>query len=129
MVNYESYKKSLAKFGTINLSNLIKEHFPSNGHKNLSCIITNPFVTWVADVAINHGIPCAMFWIQPCSLYAIYYRFYNKLNSFPTLTDPDMSVEFCQACHCCIQKIYLPLFFLQFHLVACLKCSQRCSRT
>jgi UDP-glucose:(indol-3-yl)acetate beta-D-glucosyltransferase len=93
MVNYESYKKSLAKFGTINLSNLIKEHFPSNGHKKLSCIITNPFVTWVADVAINHGIPCAMFWIQPCSLYAIYYRFYNKLNSFPTLTDPDMSVE------------------------------------
>ncbi|KAG6761357.1 hypothetical protein POTOM_034572 [Populus tomentosa] len=93
MANYESYKKSLAKFGTINLSNLIKEHFPSNGHKKLSCIITNPFVTWVADVAINLGIPCAMFWIQPCSLYAIYYRFYNKLNSFPTLTDPDMSVE------------------------------------
>ncbi|KAJ6905879.1 hypothetical protein NC652_023588 [Populus alba x Populus x berolinensis] len=93
MANYESYKKSLAKFGTINLSNLIKEHFPSNGHKKLSCIITNPFLTWVADVAINHGIPCAMFWIQPCSLYAIYYRFYNKLNSFPTLTDPDMSVE------------------------------------
>ncbi|XP_011004945.1 PREDICTED: UDP-glycosyltransferase 84B1-like [Populus euphratica] len=92
-VNYESYMKSLAKFGTINLSNHIKEHFPSTGHKKLSCIINNPFITWVADVAINHGIPRAMVWIHPCSLYAIYYCFYNKLNSFPTLTDPEMSVE------------------------------------
>ncbi|KAF9675857.1 hypothetical protein SADUNF_Sadunf09G0077100 [Salix dunnii] len=92
-VNLDSYMENLANFGATSLSNLIKEHFPSNGHKKLSCIINNPFVTWVADVAISHEIPCAMLWIQPCSLYAIYYRFYNKLNPLPTLTDPEMSVE------------------------------------
>ncbi|KAJ6310471.1 hypothetical protein OIU76_015238 [Salix suchowensis] len=92
-INLDSYMENLANFGAISLSNLIKEHFPSNGHKKLSCIINNPFVSWVADVAISHGIPCAMVWIQPCSLFAIYYRFYNKLSSLPTLTDPEMSVE------------------------------------
>ncbi|KAK9163804.1 hypothetical protein Syun_004706 [Stephania yunnanensis] len=30
-----------------------------------------------------------MLWIQPCALYAIYYRFYNQLNHFPTLITTD----------------------------------------
>jgi UDP-glucose:(indol-3-yl)acetate beta-D-glucosyltransferase len=34
-----------------------------------------------------------MLWIQPCALYAIYHRFYNNLNPFPTLTNPEMSVD------------------------------------
>ncbi|KAJ1397330.1 UDP-glucuronosyl/UDP-glucosyltransferase [Sesbania bispinosa] len=38
-------------------------------------------------------IPCACLWIQPCALYAIYYRFYNNLNQFPTLADPEMSTQ------------------------------------
>ncbi|GAV69561.1 UDPGT domain-containing protein [Cephalotus follicularis] len=83
---------TLGKAGPINLSNLITDHY-HNHHKKLSCIINNSFVPWVADVASKHGIPCAMLWIQPCSLYAIYYRFYNKLNPFPTLTNPNMNVE------------------------------------
>ncbi|KAJ6385668.1 hypothetical protein OIU77_028782 [Salix suchowensis] len=62
-INVDSYMENLANFGAI------------------------------TDVAISHGIPCAMVWIQPCSLFAIYYRFYNKLSSLPTLTDPEMSVE------------------------------------
>ncbi|KAJ9159480.1 hypothetical protein P3X46_024987 [Hevea brasiliensis] len=91
--NLDYYMECLGKFGPINLSNLIKEYYPDNGHKKLSCIINNPFVPWVIDVATELGIPCAMLWIQPCSLYAIYYRFYHSLNSFPTLTNPEMSVE------------------------------------
>ncbi|EEF43596.1 UDP-glycosyltransferase 84B1 [Ricinus communis] len=91
--NLDHYLETLGKFGPINLSNLIKENYPKDGYKKLSCIINNPFVPWVIDVAIEHATPCAMLWIQPCSLYAIYYHFYNKLNSFPTLTNPEMSVE------------------------------------
>ncbi|XWS62954.1 hypothetical protein CRYUN_Cryun06bG0055000 [Craigia yunnanensis] len=90
--NLDYYMESLAKIGPGNLSNLIKEYYHDT-HKKLSCIISNPFVSWVVDAALENRIPCAMFWIQPCSLYAIYYRFYNKLNPFPTLTNPDMSIE------------------------------------
>nr|BBB21217.1 UDP-glycosyltransferase superfamily protein [Eucalyptus camaldulensis] len=89
--NLDVYMDSLGKHGPSNLSSLIKEHYPSP--KKLLCLVTNPFVPWVSDVAAEYNIPCAMLWIQPCALYAIYYRCFNKLSAFPTLTDPDMVVE------------------------------------
>ncbi|KAJ7967525.1 Glycosyltransferase [Quillaja saponaria] len=89
----DQYMETLGKFGPINLSNLIKDHFFGGTHRKLSCIINNPFVPWVADVAAEHKIPCACLWIQPCALYAIYYHFYNNLHQFPTPTDPDMIVQ------------------------------------
>ncbi|XP_061368911.1 UDP-glycosyltransferase 84B1-like [Gastrolobium bilobum] len=90
--NMDHYMESMGKFGPVNLSNIIKDHFLGCS-KRLACIINNPFVPWVADVAAEYKIPCACLWIQPCALYAIYYRFYNKFNQFPTLADPDMSVQ------------------------------------
>ncbi|KAK4848053.1 hypothetical protein QYF36_008733 [Acer negundo] len=90
--NLDHYMETLGKVGPINLSKLIQQHYHDK-QKKLCCIISNPFVPWVADVAIEHGIPCAMLWIQPCSLFAIYYRFYNNLNQFPTLEKPDLTVE------------------------------------
>lgn len=88
----DQYMETIAKIGPINLSNLIKHHFLDRS-KKLACIINNPFVPWVADVAAEHNIPCACLWIQPCALFAIYYRFYNNLSHFPTLKEFDMSVE------------------------------------
>ncbi|WRX13950.1 hypothetical protein QQP08_006437 [Theobroma cacao] len=90
--NLDHYMEYLAKIGPVNLSNLIKEYY-HDADKKLSCIISNPFVSWVVDAAWANRVPCALLWIQPCSLYAIYYRFYNKLNPFPTLTNPDMRIE------------------------------------
>ncbi|KAK9287523.1 hypothetical protein L1049_015944 [Liquidambar formosana] len=91
-LDLDHYMDTLGKFGPINLSKLI-QNLSHDRVPKFSCIISNPFVPWVADVAAEHRIPCAMLWIQPCTLYAIYYRFYNNLNEFPTLENPDMSVE------------------------------------
>ncbi|XP_044481053.1 UDP-glycosyltransferase 84B2-like [Mangifera indica] len=88
----DHYFNTLEKVGPVNLSNMIIEHYYNN-HKKLSCIVINPFVPWAADVAVQHRVPCALLWIQPCSIFAIYYRFFNKLNSFPTSENPDLSVE------------------------------------
>ncbi|XVF45061.1 hypothetical protein PTKIN_Ptkin02bG0175400 [Pterospermum kingtungense] len=90
--NLDRYMETLAKVGPGNLSNLIKEYYHDT-HKKLFCIVSNPFVSWVVDAALENRVPCAMLWIQPCSLYAIYYRFYNKLNPFSSFTYPDMSIE------------------------------------
>lgn len=90
--NLDHYMETLGKMGPINLSKLIQDRSQS-GLGKFSCLISNPFVPWVADVAAEHGIPCALLWIQPSILYAIYYRFYNSLNQFPTLENPHMSVE------------------------------------
>ncbi|GAU24263.1 hypothetical protein TSUD_48510 [Trifolium subterraneum] len=83
----------IAEFGPISLTNLIKNNFLNNTNKKLACIINNPFVPWVTNVASEFKIPCACLWIQPCTLYSIYYRFYNKLNQFPTLENPETDVE------------------------------------
>ncbi|GAB2291711.1 hypothetical protein Dimus_025962 [Dionaea muscipula] len=84
---------SLAEFGPINLSNLIKRLHHQIGSPKISHIIANPFVPWVAGVAAELGIPCSMLWIQPCSLFSIYYHFLNKLKDFPTLENPEISVQ------------------------------------
>ncbi|PIA27065.1 hypothetical protein AQUCO_08300035v1 [Aquilegia coerulea] len=88
----DNYMDCIGKFGPKNLSILI-DNWSQGGRRKFSCIINNPFVPWVADVAAEHGLPCAMLWIQPCSLYAIYYRFYNNLNTFPMSEDPNMSIN------------------------------------
>ncbi|KAL2324221.1 hypothetical protein Fmac_023279 [Flemingia macrophylla] len=92
VLNVDHFMDIIGKVGPNNLSNLIKEHFINNS-KKLACIINNPFIPWVADVAANFNIPCACLWIQPCALYAIYYRFYNNLNQFPTQQNPQMTVH------------------------------------
>ncbi|XP_028781180.1 LOW QUALITY PROTEIN: putative UDP-glucose glucosyltransferase [Neltuma alba] len=88
----DQYMEKIEKVGPTNLCTLMKNHFVG-GSKKLACVISNPFVPWVADVAEEAGIPCACVWIQPCGLYAIYYRFYNELNHFPTVTEPEKLVE------------------------------------
>ncbi|KAL6013292.1 hypothetical protein ACLOJK_003784 [Asimina triloba] len=82
----------LEHHGPSNLSALIHSLSARNA-ANFSCIINNQSVPWVADVAQAHGIPCAMLWIQPCALFAIYYRFCNRLNRFPTAADPYTPVQ------------------------------------
>ncbi|KAK7280315.1 hypothetical protein RJT34_25378 [Clitoria ternatea] len=88
----DEYMELIGKLGPLSLSSAIKTHFLDTS-KKLACIINNPFVPWVADVAASFKIPCACLWIQPCALYAIYYRFYNNLDQFPTLQNPNMSVH------------------------------------
>ncbi|MED6220252.1 hypothetical protein PIB30_043151 [Stylosanthes scabra] len=89
----DDFMETLGKSGPANLSNIIKDHFLSSSFKKLACIINNPFVPWVADVAAEFQIPCACLWIQPCALYTIYYRFHNNLNPFPTHQDPTIQVH------------------------------------
>lgn len=93
--NLDYFMDTINKAGPINLSALIKDRYPEGGQRKLLCLIANPFVPWVADVASELGIPSALLWIQPCSLYSIYYNFYIKSSEvhFPTEEDPEKSVE------------------------------------
>ncbi|KAI3803731.1 hypothetical protein L1987_31892 [Smallanthus sonchifolius] len=82
------YMDTLSKFGPVNLSALIRSH----AYK-FACIIHTPVVPWVSDVAAEMNIPNAMLWIQPCTIYQIYHRYYNHLNDFPTESNMNMSVK------------------------------------
>ncbi|KAJ4714798.1 Glycosyltransferase [Melia azedarach] len=86
-----SLLESLEAAGSKNLSNLITNLTTED--KKFSCIITNPFMPWVVDVAAEHNIPCAVLWIQACAVYSIYYRYFNQPQLFPSLENPNEAVE------------------------------------
>ncbi|XP_071724631.1 UDP-glycosyltransferase 84B2-like [Rutidosis leptorrhynchoides] len=78
----DSSFESRQKLGAENLTNLIK-----NSSKKFSCIIANPFLTWAIDVALKHEIPCAILWIQACSVFSIYFHYFRNPHLFRSLID------------------------------------------
>jgi hypothetical protein len=40
-------------------------------------------VPWVPDVARAHGVPVALFWIQPAAVFAVYYRYFHGHDAAP----------------------------------------------
>lgn len=43
----------------------------------VSCIIYTILLSWAADVAREHGIPSAHYWIQPATVFATYYHYFH----------------------------------------------------
>ncbi|KAI4298514.1 hypothetical protein L6164_032064 [Bauhinia variegata] len=59
----------------------------------VSCLISNPFIPWVSDVAESLGLPSAILWVQSCASFSAYYHYYHKLVPFPSDTEPEIDVE------------------------------------
>ncbi|KAJ6855019.1 limonoid UDP-glucosyltransferase-like [Populus alba x Populus x berolinensis] len=59
----------------------------------VSCLINNPFIPWVTDVAISLGLPYAMLWVQSCACFASYYHFYHGTVPFPDEEHPEIDVQ------------------------------------
>lgn len=59
----------------------------------VSCLINNPFIPWVSDVAEELELPSAMLWPQSCACFLSYYYFHHNLISFPTDNDPEIDTE------------------------------------
>ncbi|XP_061340015.1 UDP-glycosyltransferase 84B2-like [Gastrolobium bilobum] len=86
----ETLVKTIREKGSKNLSSLITNLTKVH---NYSCVIVNPFVPWAIDVVADHGIPCALLWIQACAVYSIYYRYFKNTNPFPNFEDPNEKVQ------------------------------------
>ncbi|KAK7309179.1 hypothetical protein RJT34_05710 [Clitoria ternatea] len=87
----KTFVDSLHSVGTKNLSTLITNLTKVQQNK-YSCMIVDPLVYPAIDIAFDHGIPCALFWLQPCVLFSLCYRYFNNINSFPNLDDPNEKV-------------------------------------
>ncbi|EEF37429.1 UDP-glycosyltransferase 84B2 [Ricinus communis] len=89
--DFDSFAKSLRTIGSKNLSNLITDLTAQN--RKFSCVIFGPFTPWVADIAAERGIPCAMLWIQACNVYSAFYHLVKHPNLFPSFDNPDEYVK------------------------------------
>ncbi|KAK1560476.1 hypothetical protein Q3G72_016866 [Acer saccharum] len=76
-----------------------KEVIPRMIQKNaeqgrpVSCLINNPFIPWVSDVADSLGLPSAMLWVQSCACFTAYYYYYHNLVPFPSEKEPEIDVQ------------------------------------
>ena len=86
------YVAQLERAGRESLARLIRTLNDEKG-RPVSCMVNNPFIPWVCDVAEDLGIPCATLWIQSCALFASYYHYFHKTVPFPTDSEPDIEVQ------------------------------------
>ncbi|KZV14099.1 cinnamate beta-D-glucosyltransferase-like [Dorcoceras hygrometricum] len=89
--NVDLYLSQLEVSGKENLSRMIRDH----GEKGrpVSCVINNPFIPWVSDVAESLGIPSAMLWVQSCASFSAYYHYHHNLVPFPSENEPEIDVQ------------------------------------
>ncbi|CAL5209878.1 unnamed protein product [Lathyrus oleraceus] len=85
-----AYIEQLKLVGEPFVSQMIKNHADSN--KQFSCIINNPFLPWVCDVASEYHIPSALLWTQSVSVFTAYYNYLHKLVPFPSNSEPYLDV-------------------------------------
>ncbi|KAH7533292.1 hypothetical protein FEM48_Zijuj04G0115300 [Ziziphus jujuba var. spinosa] len=88
----DMYFKQIELVGKHFLPGIIKRHAEQD-LPAVSCIINNPFIPWVSDVAESLGIPSAMLWIQSCASFSSYYHYFHGLVPFPSESEPSMDVQ------------------------------------
>ncbi|XP_064973500.1 gallate 1-beta-glucosyltransferase-like [Musa acuminata AAA Group] len=73
------------------LADLIRRHVDAG--RPVSCVVNNPFLPWVLDVAADLGIPSGVLWVQSCAVFTTYYCYYHSLVKFPTEDNPNVTVN------------------------------------
>uniref|UniRef100_A0A0E0JEW1 Glycosyltransferase n=1 Tax=Oryza punctata TaxID=4537 RepID=A0A0E0JEW1_ORYPU len=70
-----SYMTQIRVVGARTLAGVI-EGFRAAG-RPVTRVVFTLLLTWVADVARDHGIPVALYWIQPAAVLAAYFHYFR----------------------------------------------------
>ncbi|KAL6592633.1 hypothetical protein ACP70R_049308 [Stipagrostis hirtigluma subsp. patula] len=72
-----SYKARARAVGGETLSGVIRRLAAERGHPAVTRVVYTFLVGWAHDVARAHGVPAALFWIQPATVFAVYYHYFH----------------------------------------------------
>ncbi|CAN6198005.1 unnamed protein product [Urochloa humidicola] len=86
-LDLHDYLRQLETGGRAALAALLRRH--AEAGRPVACVVGNPFLPWVTDVAADAGVPAAVLWVQSCAVFSIYYHFAHGLAEFPRENDPD----------------------------------------
>lgn len=81
----------LAVAGKKSVSDILKKHEMQG--RPVACLINNPFIPWVSDLAQELSIPSAVLWVQSCASFSAYYHYCNNLLPFPTENEPEIDIQ------------------------------------
>ncbi|WOH13916.1 hypothetical protein DCAR_0933429 [Daucus carota subsp. sativus] len=85
------YMPHLELHGKEAVTGIVKKHEKEG--RPVSCIINNPFIPWVSDIAEALSIRNAVLWVQSCACFSAYYHYHNKLSQFPSESEPEIDVQ------------------------------------
>ncbi|KAI4367595.1 hypothetical protein MLD38_023316 [Melastoma candidum] len=85
------YIPILEKAGKAQIPEMARRHAEQG--RPVACLVNNPFIPWVTDVAESMGIPSAVLWVQSCACFSAYYHYYHELEAFPTESDREVVVK------------------------------------
>lgn len=85
-----TYLSRMQEIGSNNLRELIKK-YNSSDHP-IDCVVYDPLVIWVLDVAKEFGLFGAAFFTQMCAVNYIYYHVYHGLLKVP-ISSPPISIQ------------------------------------
>lgn len=85
------YLPQLELVGKVVIPQMLKRN--AEAGRPVSCLINNPFIPWVSDVAEELGLPSAMLWVQSCACFSAYYYYFHKLVPFPSESEPEIDVQ------------------------------------
>ncbi|XP_023553803.1 gallate 1-beta-glucosyltransferase-like [Cucurbita pepo subsp. pepo] len=90
-IPFDQYMPQLRRLGEISLLQILKNQTKEN--RPVACVIGNPFVPWVCDVADHLGISSAVLWVQSLAVLSIYYHHFHGSVPFPSETQPNLDVQ------------------------------------
>ncbi|CAL5038033.1 unnamed protein product [Urochloa decumbens] len=80
-LDLHEYLRQLETGGRLALADLLRRH--AEAGRPVACVVGNPFLPWVTDVATDAGVAAAVLWVQSCAVFSIYYHFAHGLAVFP----------------------------------------------
>jgi UDP:flavonoid glycosyltransferase YjiC (YdhE family) len=95
----DHYMSELKRRGSQALTDLILSS--ANDGRSFTCLVCTTLIPWAADVARKLRLPSALLWIQPATVFNIYYYYFNGYGDVITNSSNDPS--------CSIQLPGLPL--------------------
>ncbi|KAF7837053.1 Crocetin glucosyltransferase, chloroplastic [Senna tora] len=73
---YEEYMWELKRRGSEYVAHLISSA-EEEGRPPFTCVVHTPLLQWAAEVARGLHLPTAMLWIQPATVFDIYYYYFK----------------------------------------------------
>ncbi|XP_010548894.1 PREDICTED: UDP-glycosyltransferase 84A1-like [Tarenaya hassleriana] len=89
--DFPVYRQQIELTGKREISRLIKIFKDKN--EPVSCLVNNPFIAWVCDLAEELHIASAVLWVQSCACFSAYYHYEHRLARFPTEAEPEIDVQ------------------------------------
>lgn len=74
-IDVDHYMAEVQRRGSETLRDLIESSF--DGGQRFTCVLYTVLIPWVADVAKSLQVPSTLLWIQPATVFGIYYYYFN----------------------------------------------------